>query len=275
MAHALVRWLALAVLLLTAPLSVAKDRGPLVLAAASLQESLNAAADAWAASGHARPVLSFASTAVLARQIEAGAPADLFFSADDQWTQHLAAQKRLRAESRHALLGNRLVLIVPASNPLRLQPAPGFALSAALGRGRLAMADPQSVPAGKYAAQALTRLGIWASVKDRVVRAENVRAAMALVERRAAPLGIVYATDARASAEVRVAGVFPASSHRPIRYEVALLAASTHADAAAFHRFLLSKDAQAIFRRYGFGTRLFPDQIELRQPFGLIEEGSS
>ncbi len=160
----------------------------------------------------------------------------------------------LRPGSRMALLGNRLVLIAPASSKLRLTPARGFPLAKALGTGRLALADPAAVPAGKYAKAALTALGVWGGVAAKVAPAENVRAALALVERGAAPLGIVYATDARASKAVRVVGVFPASSHPPIRYPVALLKASRHRDAAGFRAFLLSGQGRAIFARHGFSA---------------------
>ncbi|MGB3804495.1 MAG: molybdate ABC transporter substrate-binding protein, partial [Sphingopyxis granuli] len=132
--------------------------------------------------------------------------------------------------------------------------APGFPLARALGGGRLALADPDAVPAGKYAKAALTALGVWRGVAGRLAPAENVRAAMALVEHGAAPLGIVYATDARASKRVRVVGVFPASSHPPIRYPVALLKASRHPDAMGFRNFLASREGRAIFARYGFSA---------------------
>lgn len=245
---------ALLVALLFPPIAFAQERGPVVLAAASLQESLTEAADAWAAKGHAKPVISFAASSALARQVMAGAPADLFLSADEEWMDAVAKAGLLRAGTRTTLLGNRLVLIAPASSKVRLTPARGFALARALGSGRLALADPDAVPAGKYAKAALTHLGVWASVAAKVAPAENVRAAMALVERSAAPLGIVYATDARASKAVRVVGVFPASSHPPIRYPVALLKASRSRDAAGFRAFLLSKQGRAIFARHGFSA---------------------
>ncbi len=235
--------------------AAAQQRGPLVLAAASLQESLNAAAHAWARKGHARPVISFASSSALARQIEAGAPADLFLSADAEWMDHVAARRLLRPGTRVTLLTNRLVLVAPVASRQRLTIAPRFPLARALGRGRLAMADPNAVPAGRYGRQALTRLGVWSSVANRIARAENVRAALALVERGAAPLGIVYATDARAARGVRVLGMFPAESHAPIVYPVAVLAKSRHRDAEAFRRFLMSAEARAIFARHGFGVR--------------------
>lgn len=251
----LLRRLFLFLLLLgLAPAASAAERGPVVMAAASLQEALTAAADAWAAKGHARPLLSFAGSSALARQIVAGAPADLFLSADEPWMDAVAKAGLLRPGTRTTLLGNRLVLVGPASGRLRLTPAPGFPLARALGGGRLALADPDAVPAGKYAKAALTALGVWRGVAGRLAPAENVRAAMALVEHGAAPLGIVYATDARASKRVRVVGVFPASSHPPIRYPVALLKASRHPDAMGFRNFLASREGRAIFARYGFSA---------------------
>lgn len=233
----------------------AASRGPLVLAAASLNEALSEAGKAWAAQRHPRPILSFAGSSALARQVDAGAPADLFISADAAWMDHVAARNLIRPASRVRFLSNRLVLIAPASSPARLAIRPGFALTAALGTGRLAMADPASVPAGKYAKAALTGLGVWPAVAGRVARAENVRAALALVERGEAPFGIVYATDARASARVRVVGVFPASSHPPIAYSLAVLRTSTNPDAEGFRRFLISGQGKAIFARHGFAPR--------------------
>lgn len=239
---------ALLLLLLAAP---AAAKPPLVLAAASLQESLTAAGDAWAARGHARPALSFASSAALARQIEAGAPADLFIAADEEWMDAVAAKGFIRPGTRAPLVANRLVLVAPANSAMRLRIARGFPLAAALGAGRLAMGDPDSVPAGRYGRAALTSLGVWPSVADRIVRADNVRAALAFVERGEAAAGIVYATDARV-AKVRLVGVFPAASHPPIVYPVARLTASTSAEAEPFRRFLLSTSGRAIFAHYGF-----------------------
>lgn len=233
----------------------AQPRGPVVLAAASLQEGLSEAADRWSALGHARPVLSFAGSSALARQIAAGAPADLFISADEEWMDYLAARKLLRPGSRTAFLSNRLVLIAPADSRLRLAIRRGFPIARALGTGRLAMADPAAVPAGKYGRAALTKLGVWPGVAGRIASAENVRAALALVERGEAPLGIVYATDAKASARVRIVGVFPTASHPPILYPMALLRTARNRDADAFRRFLLSPQGKAIFVRHGFAAR--------------------
>uniref|UniRef100_UPI0035C95555 molybdate ABC transporter substrate-binding protein n=1 Tax=uncultured Sphingomonas sp. TaxID=158754 RepID=UPI0035C95555 len=251
--RALFRWVMVCVALLVAAPSLA--RGPLVLAAASLQESMNAAADAWAARHHERPVISFGGSSALARQIEAGAPADLFVSADQDWMDELARSGAIVAASRTTFLGNRLVLIAPAAAAGPVVIKRGVALAALLGDGRLAMADA-AVPAGKYGQQALTALGIWSAVGPKVARADNVRAALALVERGAAPYGIVYATDAFASKTVKIVGVFPESSHPPIRYPVALLKRAPNAAAAEqFRRFLVSSAGKAIFRRYGFVAR--------------------
>lgn len=252
-----VRRLILFIALCLAALSPASARepGPLVLAAASLQESLSDAAGAWAARGHAKPVLSFAASSALARQIGSGAPADLFISADEPWMDDVAARGLIVPGTRKSFLSNRLVLIAPASSRIRLVIGPDFPLVQTLGSGRLAMADPDAVPAGKYGKAALESLGVWRSVAGKVARGENVRAALALVERGEAPLGIVYATDAKASARVRVVGVFPAGSHPPITYPIARLKASTHPDAEAFRRFLLSGAGKAIFARYGFAAR--------------------
>jgi molybdate transport system substrate-binding protein len=238
----------LALLLGAAP---AAQRAPLVLAAASLQESMTAAADAWAAKGHARPVVSFASSAALARQAAAGAPADLFVSADELWMDDLQRRGLLVPGTRADLLGNRLVIVQRKGMRGRVGRPNGPFEALAVG-GRTAMADPDSVPAGRYGKAALTKMGLWQRVERNVVRAENVRAALALVERGAALHGVVYATDARASARVEVVAVFPADSHPPIRYPVARLKAGTSADAEGFRRFLFSREGKAVFARFGF-----------------------
>jgi molybdate transport system substrate-binding protein len=242
-----------ALILLPLASAAAAAPPPLVLAAASLQESMNAAADAWAARGHPRPVVSFAGSSALARQIEAGARADLFVSADQEWMDAVAARHLIVPASRATFLGNRLVIVAPVGSRVRA-PAGGARLARFLGNGPLAMADP-SVPAGKYGRDALTRLGVLAAVQPHIVSAENVRATLALVERGAAPLGIVYATDARASPRVRIAGVFPENTHPPITYPVARLATSTNPDGEDFRRFLLSRAGKAIFVRYGFSAK--------------------
>ena len=226
------------------------DPAPVVLAAASLQEAMSEAAEAWAAHGHPPPVLSFAGSSALARQIEGGAPADLFVSADEAWMDHVEQAGRIAPGSRRDLTGNALVLIAPAAGPESVAlTAPG--LAAALGEGRLAMADPEAVPAGRYGQAALRHLGLWLGVEARVAPAENVRAALLLVARAEAPLGVVYATDARASDAVRVVARFPPDSHPPIVYPMARIAGADDA-AAGFHAFLLSREGQAILARHGF-----------------------
>jgi len=250
----LLRLLALALVALAVP-AAAEPRGPLVLAAASLQEALTASADAWARKGHPRPVLSFAASSALARQIEAKAPAELFISADEEWMDYLAQRKLLAAGTRVSFLTNRLVIIAKAGTRANFEVRPGFPLAAALGGGRLALADPDAVPAGRYAREALVALKVWPSVQGSLARAENVRAALALVSRGAAPLGIVYATDARADPGVRVAGRIPLSAHKPISYPVARLTSATNPEGERFRQFLISPEGKAVFARYGFGTR--------------------
>ncbi len=245
-------FLAVLACLALAPAAQAQIRGPVVLAAASLQEAMTDAANAWAARRHARPVVSFAGSPALARQIEAGAPADLFISADEVWMNHVAAKGMLRAGTRAPFLSNRLVLIAPANSNVRLRIGRNFPLAQALGQGRLAMADPASVPAGMYGKAALTSLGVWPAVSRKVAVAENVRAALALVERGAAPLGIVYATDAMASRRLRVVDTFAPALHPRITYPLATLHSSTSPEAEGFRRFLLSRDGKAIFARRGF-----------------------
>lgn len=229
--------------------AAAAARGPLVLAAASLQESLNAAAGAWAAKGNARPICSFAASSALARQIAAGAAADLFISADEAWMDQVERRGRVVAGSRADFLGNRLVVIQARRAPPLGASVP---LSQALRTGRIALADPDAVPAGRYAKASLDRLGLWQSVSPRVVRAENVRAALALVERGAADWAFVYATDAKASAKVRAVRMMPEGIHPPIRYPLARLKASTSPDAEPLRRFLLSREGKGVFAGFGF-----------------------
>lgn len=223
---------------------------PIILAAASLQEALEAAADAWAAQGHERPRIAFAGTPALARQIEAGSPADLFLSADEAWGDTLQAKGLLRPDSRVVLLSNRLVLVVPASDrrPIRrLRELPDR-----IGRQRLALADPAAVPAGRYAKAALERSGVWPRIEPRVASAENVRAALLQVARGTAAAGIVYATDARVEPGVRVAGVVPRALHPPIRYVMAVPSAARNPDGAVFGAWLRSAAGRRFFLRAGF-----------------------
>lgn len=242
-------WLAAITVAFGMPGIAAAQKAPLVLAAASLQESMTAAGDAWARKGHPKPVISFAASSALARQVQAGGAADLFASADQDWMDVLAGANLLAPGSRANFVRNRLVIVAPANTAARISRR---TIGAQLSAGPLAMADPDSVPAGKYGRAALEKLGVWPAVSGHVVRAENVRAALLLVERSAAPYGIVYETDARASPKVRIAGVFPAASHTPIVYPIARLKTSTNPEAEGFRRFVLSGEGAAIFARYGF-----------------------
>jgi molybdate transport system substrate-binding protein len=222
-----------------------------VYAAASLTDVLGEIATAYT-HARGRPVrLSFAATSVLARQIEAGAEADAFVSADRAWLDYLEQRGRLAPGTRTNVAGNTLVLIAPADSPVSIAIGPGFPLRAALGEGRLALADPESVPAGRYARAALETYGAWTQVASRIAAADDVRRALAFVARGEAPLGIVYATDARREPRVRVVARFPAASHPPIEYPAAALR-DGHAEGARFVEYLQSPAAAAIFARHGF-----------------------
>ena len=229
----------------------AKKPGLLVFAAASLTEVLGELSPAWEKSSGVPVELSFAASSVLARQIEAGAAADVFVSADQEWMDYLQARDRLDKSSRRDLAGNSLVLIAPADSKLALRIAPGFKLAAALGNGRLATGDPDSVPVGRYARSALTTLGVWDEVADRLVRADNVRSAMMFVARGEVPLGIVYGTDARVDSKVRIVDTFPESSHAAITYPGAVTKGA-HPQATAYLQFLAGPEARTTWQRFGF-----------------------
>jgi molybdate transport system substrate-binding protein len=238
---------------LAAPAPAQEARPVVAFAAASLQTALTAIAADWQRETGKRVTFSFAASSALARQLDQGAPADLFASADLDWMDFAQQRRLIRPETRHTLLGNSLVLIEPASEaPSTLAIGPGFPLAAAIGASRLATGNVQSVPVGRYAQAALTALGVWPDVAPRIAGADNVRAALALVARGEARFGIVYATDAKTEPRVRVVGAFPAGSHPPVAYPVALTAGSTHPDAAAFLTFLASPAATRIFEAEGF-----------------------
>jgi molybdate transport system substrate-binding protein len=245
-----------ALLQVSAPAEV-RSSGPsvqdevLVFAAASLQTALDELAGPVQRATGTRLRVSYAASSSLARQIEDGAPAQLFISADLDWMAYLADRKLIRTESRVNLLGNRLVLIAPRSQPRTLRIAPGFALAAALGRNRLALADPAVVPAGKYARAALTSLGVWDSIATRIAAAANVRAALLFVSRGEAPLGIVYFTDAFVDTGVVIVDTFPEGSHAPIVYPAALTTGASPA-AARVLEFLKTNAALAVFEKQGF-----------------------
>lgn len=228
----------------------APDRqGPVVLAPASMQEALGSVADAWVAQGHARPVLSFAGTAALARQVEGGAPADIIISADAQWMDWLEMRALLKPDTRRVLVGNTLTLI--AANPSDADGSIALRLRSLEG-GKLAMGDPATVPAGRYARAALESMGLWTQVQSQIVPTENVRAALALVEAGEARFGIVYATDAAASDRVHGAATFDLRDTPEIEYPAALLSAASHPQAAGFLEFLSSPAAQVIYAGHGF-----------------------
>jgi molybdate transport system substrate-binding protein len=223
----------------------------LVFDAASLTDVVDELGRAFAARTQVPVKSSPAASSVLAKQIEAGALADVFFSADLEWMDYLEQRHLLRPGSRHEVVRNRLVLIAPADSKLKLKIAPGFDLSKALAGGRLATGDPDSVPVGKYAHAALEKLGVWDGVSSQLVRAENVRAALAFVARGEAPLGIVYRTDALAEKRVRIVDVFPEDSHPPIVYPIALTVRAGP-QAQSFLDFVISDAAKPVFRKYGF-----------------------
>jgi molybdate transport system substrate-binding protein len=223
-----------------------------VFAAASLKETLGAIAENWKAETGKQVKLSFAASSVLAKQIDEGAPADIFISADLSWMDHLDKGGQLVDGSRVNLLGNRLVLVEAASAKITAQIKPGFDLAGLLGVERLAMGNVDSVPAGLYGKAALTKLGIWDSVKDKVAQADNVRAALLLVSRQEAPLGIVYETDAKAEPGVKIVDRFPEDSHPAIIYPAALVKASKNPDAKAFLSYLQSAKSAQVFAGAGF-----------------------
>lgn len=234
---------------------VAAQDAPLtVFAAASLTDVLQEIGRLWAASGQPAPRFSFASSSTLARQIEAGAPANLFASADQQWADYLQQRNLLVPETRRSLLTNSLVLVVPKDRARTVPIGPGLDLDGLLGPGgRLATGDPAHVPAGIYAEAALKSLGLWERAQPRLARAESVRSALLLVDRGEAPAGIVYATDAAADPGVAVAGTFPAGSHPPVTYPFAVVRAHDTPAARAFLDFLSGPQARSAFTRAGFG----------------------
>jgi molybdate transport system substrate-binding protein len=225
--------------------------GLLVFAASSLTDALQEIGAAYARDTGQPAKFSFAASAVVARQIESGARADVFVSADVEWMDYLAKRGLIDASTRRDVAGNRLVLVAPADSTVRLTIAPGFALAAALGNGRLATGDPDYVPAGRYARSALMALGAWDSVASRLARTDNVRSALAFVARGEAPLGIVYRTDALIESRVRIVDLFPESSHPPIAYPAAAIR-NAAPGAARFVEFLGGSTGRAIFARYGF-----------------------
>jgi len=247
----LVQLLLLAWLVLPVAAAAPPEERLLVLAAASLTNALNDIGLAYTRASGQPVKFSFAASSALARQLEAGAHADLFISADTDWMDYLQRRSLIDSSTRRDIAGGQLVLIAPATSKVQLRIGPGFGLASALGSGRLAMADPDSVPAGRYGREALTSLRVWPGVAHRVARAENVRAALELVARGEAPLGIVYRTDALVETRVRIVDAFPPGSHAPIVYPAAMTSVAG-AGARRFLDYLSSSAAQNILRQYGF-----------------------
>ena len=244
--------LGLLCLTITASLPAAAQQPQiLVFAAASLSETVQELSAAYEKTARVTVKSSFDSSSVLARQIEAGAQADVFFSADTAWMDYLQTRSLIKPDSRKNLLGNSLVLIAPAQSQIQLKIAPHFPLVPALGDGRLATGDPDSVPAGRYARSALTTLGVWDEIAPRLARAENVRVALLYVARGETPLGVVYATDALADKSVRVVDTFPADTHEPIVYPIALTK-SAKSEAAGFVAYLSGPPGRDTFVKHGF-----------------------
>ncbi|WP_315923783.1 molybdate ABC transporter substrate-binding protein [Mesorhizobium sp. SP-1A] len=240
-----------AMLVAAVPAAQAEDN-VIVFAAASLKGALDNVNDAWKAETGKSAKISYAASSALARQIEEGAPADIFISADLDWMKYLSDKKLTKADTETRLLGNRIVLVAPADSKAAVEIGKGFDLAGLLGDGKIAMGDVKAVPAGKYGKAALEALGAWSSVENKVAQAENVRAALKLVATGEAPLGIVYQTDAAVEPGVKIVGTFPQDSHPPIVYPVAVTAESKNADATAFEEYLKSDKAKSLFEAQGF-----------------------
>lgn len=243
-----------ALLLLMLP-AIARAEPLTIFAAASLTDAMKDVEKSWEAGGHAPARFNFGASSTLARQLEQGARGGVFASADTQWMDYAQQRNLIVPETRRNLLGNRLVLVVPRDAARAVSLSESFDVNAVLGpAGRLAVGDPTNVPAGIYARQALTRLGLWAALQARVAPAENVRGALLLVERGEAPAGIVYETDAAVAPGVAIAGVFPESSHDPIVYPFAVVRAGDTPEARGFLTFLSTPASQAAFRARGFSV---------------------
>ncbi|MBV9836139.1 MAG: molybdate ABC transporter substrate-binding protein [Alphaproteobacteria bacterium] len=224
-----------------------------VLAAASLSNVMDTLCKAWVAKGEPKCVPVYAASSALAKQIENGAPADVFISADEPWMKYAVDRKGVKPDTQRMLVTNLLVIIAPADSKVSLTPGPGFPIAAALGDGRLSLGNPDSVPAGKYAKAALEKFGVWEQVSAKVAPAENVRDALAFVARGAAPLGIVYSTDAKVEPKVRIVAAFPAGSHPPVVYPMAVTANAQSPRAQAFLDFLMTPESQKTLADAGFG----------------------
>jgi molybdate transport system substrate-binding protein len=255
MRYGLTRVLAALALAMATAVTPARAQDLTVFAAASLQNAFEDVGKLYQQKSGRAVKFSFAASSALARQIEQGAPAAIFASADEQWMDYLAQRKLIVDATRKSLLGNRLVLVVPATSPVTVDLKHGFDLKALLGAdGRWVTGDPAGVPVGRYAQEAFTKLGVWDFAQTRLVRAENVRVALAFVERGEVVAGVVYETDAAISPKVKLAGVFPANTHAPVTYPVAVTASNDSPAARDFLALLGSAEARAIYKRYGFSV---------------------
>ncbi len=247
------RWAAATVLSVSLAGHAAAAEKITVFAAASLTNALQDIATQYQKKSGVEVVSSFASSSVLARQIDQGAPADLFISADQQWMDDVVAKKSVVSSTRYTLLGNDLVLIAPTSDAAKAVTLDSKTDWKSLLKGeRLAVGDPDHVPAGIYAKEALQKLGAWDALSPQLAPANNVRAALALVERNETPYGIVYGSDAVASQKVQVVGRFPEDSHKPVEYPMAIVKEHQNATVEAFYNYLQGPDAAAVFKQYGF-----------------------
>jgi molybdate transport system substrate-binding protein len=232
----------------------AQSRDVVVFAAASLKNALDVINEQWQRETGKKAIISYAASSALAKQIEQGAPAQMFISADLDWMDYAASKNLIKPDTRSNLLGNRIVLIAPKDKAQPVEIKLGFDLAKILGDGRLSMANVDAVPAGKYGKAALEKLGVWESVSAKIAQAENVRAALLLVSRGEAPVGVVYQTDAAADANVKIIGTFPENTHPPIIYPIALTASAMHPDAVQFLAYLKSAKARPLFEAQGFSV---------------------
>ncbi len=231
------------------------EKSVMVFAAASTTNAVTDVAALFSKATGIEVSLSFASSSTLAKQIQNGAPANVYISANEKWMAFLEEKKLINSPSRFDLLSNRIVLIAPKGSNVHIDISASSNLEKMLGKGRLAMGDPAHVPAGMYAKQALVNLGLWSQVKNKLAPSKDVRSALALVERQEVPLGVVYATDAAISSNVTIVGEFPKESHSPIVYPVALVAENSTAAAEQFLHFLKTPEAATIFKTYKFSVR--------------------
>jgi molybdate transport system substrate-binding protein len=242
-----------------APQTAARQESVTIFAAASLKNAIDDADATFTRATGVKVVASYAASSALAKQIEGGAPADVFVSADLKWMDYLADKKLIKPNTRVNLLGNKLALIAPVDSKLdKVAIGQGFDISKLAGDGRIAVADVKAVPAGLYAKAALEKLGAWTAAEPKLAQAENVRATLAFVARGETPVGIVYETDAKIEPKVKIVGVFPDGSYPPVTYPVAATAATTNGAITRYLNFLRGPAAKSVFEKYGFSFLIKP-----------------